>query len=198
MFAGPATYRPHRLARTSAAQQRPPLRGRPAAHRGDHHGHALLRHGLHGLRRSRADGYPLAGGAADQEALDLTELDLDSRRGSVLVQSGNGGDRRELGMDHWGFEQLEPRVTARQAMPVGPLSCVISGRTCGRPWPPSAATTIELAHEGVPLNVIKRRLGHRNPDRPSRHQPDEISATIDTRRPPMIPVGAGLALLASR
>jgi hypothetical protein len=33
-----------------------------------------------------------------QEALDLTELDLDARRGSVLVRRGNGGQRREVGL----------------------------------------------------------------------------------------------------
>src|SRR3954454_6673609 len=43
-----------------------------------------------------------------QEALDLNELDLDRRRGSVLVRRGKGGRRREVGMDDWGFEQLEP------------------------------------------------------------------------------------------
>jgi site-specific recombinase XerD len=42
-----------------------------------------------------------------QEALDLSELDLDRRRGSVLVPCGKGGRRREAGMDDWGFEQLE-------------------------------------------------------------------------------------------
>src|SRR3954451_22861638 len=34
-----------------------------------------------------------------QEALDLNELDLDRRRGSVLVRRGKGGRRREVGMD---------------------------------------------------------------------------------------------------
>jgi integrase/recombinase XerD len=88
-------------------------------------------------------------------------------------------------MDDWGFEQLEPWLRVRQTMPVGPLFCVISGRTCGRAWPPSAARAdlkrraaragvrrrfvphqlrhahaLELAHEGVPL--IQRQLGHRN------------------------------------
>src|SRR3954453_9241217 len=67
-----------------------------------------------------------------QEALDLGELDLDARRGSVLVRSGKGGRRREVGMDNWGFEQLEPWLRARGRMPVGPLFCVINGPSCGR------------------------------------------------------------------
>jgi hypothetical protein len=43
-----------------------------------------------------------------QEALDLNELDPDRRRGSVLVRRGEGGRRREVGMDDWGFDQLDP------------------------------------------------------------------------------------------
>jgi site-specific recombinase XerD len=38
-----------------------------------------------------------------QEALALTEPDLDERRRSLLVRSGKGGRRREIGMDAWGF-----------------------------------------------------------------------------------------------
>jgi integrase len=78
-------------------------------------------------------------------------------------------------------------------MPVGPLFCVIKGRTCGRAWAPSAARAalrrfaaragvrrrfvphqlrhahaIELAREGVPLNVIQRQLGHYAGDRVKR------------------------------
>ena len=73
-------------------------------------------------------------GLRSQEALDLTEVDLDPRRGSVLVRRGKGGRRREIGMDDWGFEQFEPWLQARQTMPVGPLFCGIkrcSGRVVG-------------------------------------------------------------------
>ena len=69
----------------------------------------------------------------------IDELDLDARRRSVLVRCGKGGRRREVGMDDWGFEQLEPWLRAREQMPVGPLFCVINGRACGRPWRASAA-----------------------------------------------------------
>jgi integrase len=41
------------------------------------------------------------------EALALTEHDLDPRRGSILVRRGKGGKRREVGMDDWGWEQLQ-------------------------------------------------------------------------------------------
>src|SRR6266545_3188793 len=48
-----------------------------------------------------------------QEALALAEHDLDPRRGSVLVRSGKGGRRREVGMDEWGWEQLRPWLSVR-------------------------------------------------------------------------------------
>ncbi|SRR6266536_1503955 len=87
---------------------------------------------LHGARARGLIVVLWRAGLRIREALELTELDLDPRRGSILVRRGKGGRRREVGMDDWGFEQLEPWVTARQAMPVGPLFCVINGRTCGR------------------------------------------------------------------
>ncbi|MGA2321816.1 MAG: tyrosine-type recombinase/integrase [Solirubrobacteraceae bacterium] len=46
------------------------------------------------------------GGLRVQEALALSEQDLDPRRGSVLVCRGKGGRRREVGMDGWGWENL--------------------------------------------------------------------------------------------
>lgn len=39
-----------------------------------------------------------------QQALALTEHDLDHRRRSILVRSGKGGRRREVGMDEWAWE----------------------------------------------------------------------------------------------
>ena len=42
------------------------------------------------------------------EALSLTESDLDAARGSVLIRRGKGGRRRQVGMDTWGWEQHQP------------------------------------------------------------------------------------------
>jgi site-specific recombinase XerD len=158
-----------------------------------------------------------------QEALDLSELDLDPRRGSVLVRRGKGGRRREVGMDDWGFEQLEPWLRAREKMPVGPLFCVINGRTRGHAWHASAARAalrrraakaevrppqlrhahaLELLREGVPLNVIQRQLGHRDLGVTSIYlqgiDPSEIIETVHARRSPMIPASMGLALPRAR
>jgi len=124
-----------------------------------------------------------------QEALALTEGDLDQRRGSVLVRRGKGGRRREVGMDAWGWEQLEPWLDVRRAFPVGPLLCVVNGATRGRHWSPAAARAelrrtaaaagvrrrfaphqlrhahaVEMAREGVPLIVIQRQLGQQPRD----------------------------------
>jgi site-specific recombinase XerD len=76
-----------------------------------------------------------------QEALTLAEHDLDDRRGSILVRSGKGGRRREVGMDERGWEQLQPWLNARTELPVGPLFCIIDGPTRGRPWSGAAVRT---------------------------------------------------------
>lgn len=40
------------------------------------------------------------------EALALTESDLDSNRGAILVRHGKRNKRREVGMHQWGSELL--------------------------------------------------------------------------------------------
>ncbi len=46
-----------------------------------------------------------------QEALALTEGDLDPRRGAVLVRRGKGGRRREVGMEHGDGSSSSPGLT---------------------------------------------------------------------------------------
>jgi site-specific recombinase XerD len=156
------------------------------------------------------------------EALALTESDLEISRGSVLVRRGKGGRRREVGMDEWAWDQLRPWLKTRVSLPVGPLFCVINGPTCGRPWSSSQvrialrrtavqagvrrrftphqlrhAHAVEMAREGVPLNVIQRQLGHANLGVTSIYlqgiDSGEIIETIRARRPPVIPAAAALA-----
>jgi Phage integrase family len=122
-----------------------------------------------------------------QEALALVEGDLDHRRGALLVRRGKGGRRREVGMDTWGWDELRPWLERRVGLPVGPLFCVLNGRTRGRQWSSAAARAdlrrtavapcvrrrfaphqlrhahaVEMAREDVPLVVIQRQLGHSN------------------------------------
>jgi site-specific recombinase XerD len=158
-----------------------------------------------------------------QEALALAEHDLDPRRGSVLVRHGKGGRRREVGMDAWGWEQLRPWRAARVELPLGPLFCVIDGPTRGREWSGAAvrsefrrlaaragvrrrfaphqlrhAHALELAREGVALNIIQRPARAREPRHdqhlPAGIDPEEIITAVHARRAPMMSATAGLRL----
>ena len=61
-----------------------------------------------------------------------------------------------------------------------------------------ATPTVELAHEGVPLNVIQRQLGHTNLGVTSIYLQGidnaEIIATVHARKAPMIPASTGLCI----
>jgi site-specific recombinase XerD len=155
------------------------------------------------------------------EALSLTEADLDARRGSLLVRRGKGGRRREVGMDYWAWEPLEPWLQVRLDLPVGPLFCVVNGATRVRPWAAAAARcelrrvargagvrrrfaphqlrhahVVEMAREGVPLIVIQRQLSHTNLGITSVYlqgiDNTEIIDAVHARRAPMVPVHSSL------
>lgn len=157
------------------------------------------------------------------EALSLSETDLEPRRGSVLVRSGKGGKRREVGMDDWAWEHLEPWQQARVKLPVGPFLCVVDGATRGRAWSQTGARAelrrlaelagvrrrfaphqlrhahaVEMAREGIPLPVIQRQLGHAHLGVTSTYlqgiDTTEIINTIHARTAPVIPASAGLRL----
>jgi len=157
------------------------------------------------------------------EALALNEGDLDRRRGSLLVRRGKGGRRREVGMDEWAWEQLQPWLDVRTELPVGPLFCIVTGPTRGRAWSNTAvrahlrhvaaqagvrrrfaphqlrhAHAVEMAREGVALIVIQRQLGHTSLGVTSIYlqgiDSAEIIDAVHARRAPMIPVDASLRL----
>jgi integrase len=90
-----------------------------------------------------------------QEVLALSERDLDPERGALLVRSGKGGRRREIGMDAWGFEQLRPWLEFRLELPVGPLFCVIDGPTRGHAWS-AAGVRVELRRLARAVGVRRR------------------------------------------
>jgi site-specific recombinase XerD len=104
---------------------------------------------------------------------------------TILVRHGKNDRRREVGMDASGWSALEPWLAERAKLPVGPLFCVIVGPTRGHRWSESAARlelhrtaieagvrrrfaphqlrhahAVELLHEGIPLPLIQRQLGH--------------------------------------
>jgi site-specific recombinase XerD len=156
-----------------------------------------------------------------QEALSLTETDLDQRRGSILVGHGKNNRRREVGMDAWAWSALAPWLADRATLPVGPLFCVIVGPTRGHGWSASAARlerpateagvrrrfaphqlrhahAVELLHEGIPRPLIQRQLGHSNLSATGTYlqgiSAEEIVSTVHSRRAPMMHASAGLAL----
>ena len=173
--------------------------------------------GLHGRRLRGLIVVLWRAGLRIDEALALREGDLDRRRGSILVRRGKGGRRREIGMDDWGWQELEAWLIASVALPIGPLFCIVNGRTRGRPWTTSGARAelrraaaragvrrrfaphqlrhahaVEMAREGVPLIVIQRQLGHSNLGITSVYLQGidnaEIIETVHARRAPMVPV----------
>ena len=142
-------------------------------------------HDRHGLRVRALIAVLWRAGLRISEALALTETDVDAANGSLLVRHGKGDKRREAGMDAFGFAQLAAWQTHRVSLPPGPLFCVIDGFTRGRSWSASAARSelrdlaaaagvrrrfaphqlrhahaVELAREGVAVNIIQRQLGH--------------------------------------
>jgi site-specific recombinase XerD len=113
--------------------------------------------------------------------------------------------------------------TASVALRSAPQRCIIDGPTRGRPWSGAAvrsefrriavrarvrrrfaphqlrhAHALELAREGVPLNIIQRQLGHANLGTTSIYlqgiDPEEIITAVRMRRTPMMSASAGLRL----
>ena len=145
---------------------------------------AAMRHAgdaAHGVRTRALVVLLWRAGLRVSEALALAESDLDRSRGAVLVRHGKGGKRRKVGMDPWGWEHLAPWLERGLELPVGALLCVITGPTAGRSWSGAAARStlrrlaadagvrrrfaphqlrhahaVEMAREGVPLNIIQR------------------------------------------
>ncbi|MGH2863485.1 MAG: tyrosine-type recombinase/integrase [Solirubrobacteraceae bacterium] len=177
----------------------------------------------HGLRVRVLIAVLWRAGLRISEALALAETDVDDLRGSLLVRHGKGDKRREAGMDDWGFEQLTAWLQRRVALRVGPLFCVIDGQTRGRGWAATAARcelrqlaaeagvrgrfaphqlrhahAVEVAREGVAVNLIQRQLGHTDLGTTATYlqgiDPSEVINAVRSRRQPTTPATAGLNL----
>src|ERR1044072_8457489 len=72
-------------------------------------------------------------------ATRLPRHPADPSRPAAACADRRAGRRREIGMDDWAWEQLQPWLTARVELPVGPLFCIITGPTRGRRWSIAAA-----------------------------------------------------------
>jgi site-specific recombinase XerC len=93
------------------------------------------------------------------EALALNESDLDASRGAILVRRGKGGKRREVGMDRWAWQQLDPWLQLHATLSVGALFCVLRGPTRGRPWA-AAGVRVQLHHAAAQAGVRRRFAPH--------------------------------------
>jgi len=187
---------------------------------------AVMREAGHGRSAERLRGVIVVlwrAGLRINEAIMLNETDLSASTGSITVRFGKGGRRRQVGMDPWAWEQLRPWLDQRQRLPAGPMFCLIHGPNAGRRWNSSAvrgdlhrlarqagvrrrfaphqlrhAHAVEMAREGIPLNVIQRQLGHANLGVTSVYlqgiDNSEIIATVCARPQPVMPASAGLRL----
>jgi integrase/recombinase XerD len=126
-------------------------------------------------------------------------------------------------MDRWAWQQLEPWLEIPRDLLIGAVLGVIHGPTAGRRWEASAARkqlnhaaaeagvrrrfaphqlrhahAVEMAHEGVPLVVIQRQLGHANLGNTSIYlqgiDSSEIISTVHGRPSHTISANAGLQI----
>jgi site-specific recombinase XerD len=187
---------------------------------------AVMRHAGHAWYGNRLNGLIIVlwrAGLRINEALSLTETDLEERRGSIFVRHGKNDGRRHVGMDAWGWSALGPWLCEGATLPVGPLFCVIAGPTRGHAWSAGAARlqlhrialeagvrrrfaphqlrhahAVELLHEGIPLPLIQRQLGHSHLSTTGTYlqgiSSEEIISTVHARRAPMMHASASLAL----
>ena len=125
-------------------------------------------------------------------------------------------------MDRWAWEQLDPWLETRAALPVGALFCVLRRPTRGRPCSTAGIRTllrnaavaagvrrrfaphqlrhahaVEMSREGVPLVVIQRQLGHADLGITSSYlrgiDNTEIIHAVHERPAPMIRATTGLS-----
>jgi integrase len=177
--------------------------------------------GRHGCRLRGVIVVLWRAGLRIHEALALNESDLDQRGPARAPRQGRAPPRGRYGRVGPGAPAALDRCAPRA--PVGPLFCVINGPTRGRPWSPAAARAelrrtaatagvrrrfaphqlrhahaVEMAHEGVPLIVIQRQLGHSNLGITSIYLQGidnaEIIDAVHARRAPIVPVSASLRL----
>ena len=187
---------------------------------------AVMRHARHARYGNRLNGLIVVlwrAGPTDQRGA-LPQRDRSER--TARVDFGQAWQERSPppGRDgRVGWSAPGPWRSERATLPVGPLFCVIAGPTRGHAWSAGAARlqphqialeagvrrrfaphqlrhahAVELLHEGIPLPLIQRQLGHSHLSTTGTYlqgiSAEEIISTVHARRAPMMHASAGLAL----
>jgi len=118
----------------------------------------------------------------------MSEANVEIIRRYYETRHGEGGKRREVGLDDSSWERPRPWIAlVRRCRSVRCSASSTDRRADDRGRAPRHA--VEPAHEGVPLNVIQRQLGHANLGTTSiclqGIENAEIIDTVDARRAPM-------------
>jgi site-specific recombinase XerD len=116
---------------------------------------AVMRHAAHARYGNRLNGLIVVlwrAGLRINEALSLTEPDLEEQRGSVLVRHDKNDRPRQVGMDAWSASAA--RIQLHQ------LAVDAGIRRRFAPHQLRHAHAVELLREGIPLPLIQRQLGH--------------------------------------
>jgi len=186
--------------RTSATQQRFALPGRSAAGRGGGGGHARR-----GRRPTRT-----AHSSADRRAAEAKAASaarsawIGGRRSRSTRGSASASPCASERCFVWSTVQRRvvrgrPRLFARS---FATLALRAGVRRRFAPHQLRHAHAVEMAREGVPLNVIQRQLGHANLGITSVYlqgiDNSEIIDIVHARAAPMLPANAGLRRRSSR
>jgi site-specific recombinase XerD len=149
---------------------------------------ACSRRGPTGIRNRALIVVMWRAGLRVAEALALRVKDVDLETGTITVLHGKGDRRRIVGVDPQAGAVIDAWIVRRRELAIGPTSplfCTISGQTRGKRLNPAYVREAlkqlarkagiekrvhphglrhthasELAREGVPVNVIRRQLGH--------------------------------------
>ena len=149
------------------------------------------------------------GGLRISEALALKPKDLDREAGTVRILNGKGGRARTVGLDPTAFAVLERWLDHRAKHGINgraPLFCTLKSQPLASAYVRALLPRLarkagiekrvhahglrhthaaELAHEGVPMNVIQAQLGHRSlatTDRYIRHiAPEQVIEAMRSR-----------------
>ena len=149
-----------------------------------------------------------------QQALTLTQTDLNERRGSMPIRHSKGDRRREVGIDHWEWSVLNGWTADRQIAAAGaavlrdrrtnPRPGLVSHRCPRRAAPPRRPSAGQAAVRATPTPpCARRRAAARGEsaaadpasarahvpldhrDLPERISSEETVGAVHGRRPPM-------------